>query len=126
MAKLPDLGLPFFYRVVIPGALLVLVAGPVLVRLFAFAGIVDSTAQTTAAAVLAALVGFALSALDDPIYEFYEGRRWWPARLGSWATKRLARHIAKRLRAADHAKDADYDELWSELRQYPLDVEGKP
>lgn len=126
MAKLPDLGLLFFYRVVIPGAVIVLVAGPLVLRVFALLGMTDPTAQATASAVLAAAIGFALSALDDPIYEFYEGRRGWPEGIRRWATKRLVRKIARLQRSAGTAKDAEYNEIWSELRHYPLDGEAKP
>ena len=126
MAKLPDLGLLFFYRVVIPGAVIVLVTGPLLLRLFPLLGITDATAQVTASAVLAAAIGFVLSALDDPIYEFYEGRHGWPDGIRKWATKRLAHKVARLYRAAEAAKDTEYNEIWSELRHYPLDAEAKP
>jgi len=126
LAKLPDLGLLFFYRVVIPGAVIVLVTGPLLLRLFPLLGITDATAQVTASAVLAAAIGFVLSALDDPIYEFYEGRHGWPDGIRKWATKRLAHKVARLYRAAEAAKDTEYNEIWAELRHYPLDAEAKP
>jgi hypothetical protein len=122
MAKDLSFGLPFFYRVVLPGTLLAAAAAPLARRLLEVLSIQGTETQTWLAAGLAVLIGFILSVLDDPIYQLYEGRHGWPGWLASALTRRWQRHVASlqsRAAAAKRNDTAAYDELWSEIRQFP-------
>ena len=123
IAKDLSFGLPFFYRVVLPGALLAAAAAPLAKRLLELLNIQGTETEPWLAAGLAVLIGFVLSVLDDPIYQFYEGRQGWPSWLASRLTQRWRRHVASlqvQAAAARRRNDtAAYNELWYELRQFP-------
>src|SRR5579863_10157202 len=74
-------------------------------------------------------VGVAASAVRSATYRVYQGRLLWPKWLFS---KRLARHqkrIEELLAEADACHLADpvrYDEIWYQLRAYPLAMSGIP
>jgi hypothetical protein len=130
MAKDLDFGLPFFYRVVLPGLLLGAAANPLVGPYMQLLGVEGLDAPVWLALVGAVVVGVLLSALDDPIYQFYEGRMGWPRWLARWRTKKWRAHVASlqhHARAAKQRGDMPtYDEIWSQLRQFPEDAEGEP
>jgi hypothetical protein len=130
LAKDLSFGLPFFYRVVLPGTLIGSAALPLIRGAFTRLGIsiVGTDTQAALAALVAVAIGFVLSVLDDPIYQFYEGRRGWPDWLARDLTAGWTRRVRFLQEEADKAKKcgdtATYDELWYEIRQYPTDDEG--
>src|SRR5439155_27150568 len=101
LAKDLSFGLPFFYRVVLPGVLLATVSAPILAQLFRLLGITTAETQTQLTAVYALIVGFVLTALDDPIYQFYEGRHGWPPPLSRALTALWRRRVDAMQRRAD-------------------------
>lgn len=132
MAKGLDFGLPFFYRVVLPGA----VVGAVLLPLLhLFTPALPPDVQLIEDIGLAAIVGIALSALSAALYEFYEGRRLWPSRLylnRIAASDARMRRIHKEAveayeRRADPAEQRRYDDRTSLLRrEFMINTDGAP
>lgn len=124
MDKAPDFGLPFFYRVIVPGAILTAAATPLVIRLLTALGIPSSDL----AAILAGLViflGFFLSLLDDSIYQIFEGRMWWPQWLSRRRTKRWGKRVETLHGKAKDPKDPMYKEYWYRLRQFPTKWDEK-
>ncbi len=131
MDKVPDLGLPILYRVVLPGAVATLWAFPFLSPLLSTLGVagLDKTGVLVGIALLG---GFVLSLLDDPIYQTLEGRIGWPGWFAVWRRSRWKKRVDSQLaRQADLRKqgrkqDPEYTECWSFLRQFPVDANGEP
>jgi len=125
-----DFGPSFFYRVLLPGAILAGLANPLLAPYLASVGANAADIQVWVVLVAAVVIGILLSALNDPIYQFYEGRRGWWGPAAAWRTRRWQRHVAALLAKAQDARTAGrtvtYDEIWSELRQFPEDDAGNP
>lgn len=118
MDRAPTFGLPFFYRVVLPGAVVTAFLSPLVFRLIdAIPRIAPYEGQVLLS--LAVGLGFLLSILSDFIYESYEGR-WWPSRLARWRTKQWQDHVSALLTKAQDQKDPAFAERWSELRQFPV------
>src|SRR3989442_2040056 len=128
-AKDLDCGLPFFYRIVMPGVLLAAAAIPLLSRYLELLGLHGVEAQAWLAAALAVLLGIILSALDDPIYQIYEGRVGWPHKLAEFLTANWRKRVENLVALPNEAKakkdTATYDELWSKIREFPMDGEGE-
>jgi hypothetical protein len=125
MDKTTAFGLPFFYRLVVPGGVAVLISLPLLTRALPQIGIRPDD-MTTALAITALLIGFVLDALDDAIYKVYEGLRLWPQSLRQWRTSRWQRRI-DRLRAQEAGADAvTRGAIWSDLNEFPVDPKGRP
>lgn len=70
----------------------------------------------------ALFAGLALSALSDPIYEFFEGRRWWPSPIGRWRIKAWSDYVDGLLTQAQDKDDPRYHERWAMLRTFPCRV----
>src|SRR5437773_12264011 len=80
MEKATTFGLPFAYRVLLPGAITVILLLPLLTRTLTSFGVrAEDRGLSLVGCVL--LFGVVLAALDVPIYEAFEGRALWPARL---------------------------------------------
>jgi hypothetical protein len=124
-AKDLDFGLTFFYRVVLPGVLVTAAGTPLALGYLGLAGITVTEAQSWVGVSAAAVIGVLLSALDDPIYQFFEGRRGWPAPLAGWLTQRWQKHVTHLMELAEAARqrkdNATYNEIYYELRQFPED-----
>jgi hypothetical protein len=79
---------------------------------------------------VAFLLGGIISIFSDQAYKLYEGRMGWPGWLEAWATARQDGRLAKlKTEMGDARARGDtnrYNELWAELRVYPLDAEGEP
>src|SRR5579864_4760568 len=133
MDKVPDLGLPFFYRVALPGVAVTVAGWPIFRRLL---GVLPTphVDDIVAFIALAIFLGFLLSMLDDVLYETFEGRRLWPNWLESratsvwrWRVGRLVDRAKKRLQEVQGDRnDLRWREYWSKLRQFPVDAHGKP
>lgn len=125
MDKAPSLGIPFFFRVVVPGAVVSGVLTPLTLKALDGFGL-TSEHQTVVIAALLVFTGLVLWALDDPIYGLLEGRWSWPVwlkqrRVDYWREK--ARTLYARAEASEGAERA---ELWYALRQFPRDAQGIP
>lgn len=129
LAKDLSFGLPFFYRVVLPGVLLGAAGLPLISGALTLIGIsiTGTEAQAALTAAVAVVIGFSLSVLNVPIYLFYAGRRGWPR----WIERRLTAGWMRRVQSlqeqAVRAKGRDteaYNELWYEIRQYPMESDG--
>ena len=131
MDKATSFGLPFFYRVVLPGFGFVLVLLPVLVRVLATFSVRNESAAA-ALAFVGLAAGLTVAAIDEPIYQFFEGRTLWP----NWLyTRRVARWSGFVSRLSDkqtemaNAKqttDWRYLELGNKLRRFPAKTTGEP
>jgi hypothetical protein len=125
MDKAPSLGIPFFFRVVLPGAVVSAALSPLaLVLLDVFQ--LTTEQKTAAVAGLLVLAGVVLWAMDDPIYGFLEGRWWWPARLKRARVKAWKNRVAKLYARAQDPNDVEYNERWASLRKFPVDAQRKP
>jgi hypothetical protein len=77
--------------------------------------------------VLVLLLGAMISTANSEIYKIYEGRMGWPERLAEWARQRQAARVARLQQAAKTAASKmRYDEMWEQLRAYPIDGDGNP
>ena|SRR5712691_240751 len=127
MDKAPDFGLPFFYRVVLPGAIVTVAGLPMLSAILSSFRVAGKD-QTPYLVGIAVFFGFLLSLLDDPIYQLIEGRAGWPRWLSQWRQqrwKRIVSRIYKRQAELDQ-NSPERAECWYLLRQFPIDAEGKP
>lgn len=125
-----NFGLPFFVRVVLPGAAvsvaLLGLVDPALYPFLAGLGLSGDPARVVGFTALAITVGFLLWFLGDPIYEAYEGRRW-PSWLSAPFTARWERNIEdlltrwSELDQSTPAGRRENGEIWYELRQFPVD-----
>lgn len=126
MDKATSFGLPFFYRVVLPGTVLTALLYPFLDR---FVRIFVDPLQAAAAWVgIAMFSGVSIAALDDPIYEVLEGRRLWPNWLYQWRRRRWQRYIdglRERARCLPRT-DWRFLETWDRLRRFPAESDGTP
>lgn len=127
--KVTGLKLPALMRIVLPG---LLITG-VLYRSTAWAlGYLPSDAEhawlrLVAYALLVFVSGALVSTLNSELYKIYEGRTFWPRRLFGWAQARQQARVTKLLAAADDAQtNAEYDEVWYQLRVYPTNAQGEP
>lgn len=127
--KVLGVKLPILMRIVLPGLLVTAVLYPPVKWLLGYLpSDSDHIWEPIAAyAVLVLLLGAIVSTGNSEIYKIYEGRMGWPDRLTKWAVKRQQARVDK-LRAAAKAEEvkAKYDELWLELRAYPIDAKGDP
>lgn len=125
MDKAPSLGIPFFFRVVFPGAVVSGALTPlVLVLLEVFP--LTSEQKTAIVAGLLIVVGLVLWAMDDPIYGFLEGRWWWPPALKRSRTESWKKTVARLYARSQDPADPEYNERWASLRKFPVDAHGKP
>jgi hypothetical protein len=119
MDRAPNLGLPFFYRVVIPGSAVTAWLLPLLFQVLdAMPRLAGYEGQILLALVI--VLGFVASILGDTIYEVYEGRRGWPRAVARWCTDYWQEQVDRLLRHAQDPTDPLFDERWSELRQFPV------
>jgi hypothetical protein len=127
MDKAPNFGLPFFYRIVLPGTIVTVAGLPLLSALLSTLGIASKD-QTGYLVGIGVVIGFALSLLDDPIYQLLEGRRGWPRWLATWRTRRWVDLVESKYRQQETLKEGqpEYDECWYLLRQFPVDKQGNP
>ena len=127
--KVLGVKLPILMRMVLPGLLATVVLYPWIAWLL---GHLPSDAEhlwepIAAYAVLVLLLGAIISTGNSEIYKVYEGRTWWPALLRRWAVQRQQARVDRLRSAAKGEKVKDrYDELWLELRAYPIDAKGDP
>lgn len=121
--------LPVLMRTVLPGFLATAVLYPVVAWMVTrFPSDPEHVWERVVAYVaLALLLGAVASAANNETYKLYEGRIPWPGLLARWAL-RLQKKRVKRLR--EEAKAAPtterYDELWYQLRDYPIGDGGEP
>lgn len=131
MDKANSFGLPFFYRVVLPGFVFVVVLLPVLVRILTTLGVRNESAAA-ALAFIGLAAGLAVAAMDDPIYQFFEGRALWPSwlyalRVGRWRGY-VSQLFKKYCEMEDKKQTSDwrYLELANKLRRFPATAAGVP
>ncbi len=125
--------LPTILRVVLPGALAVLLAAPLLVERPGLGGLWSRVPNGTLEIsvlvfVLSFVAGLPVSALSDGFYKVFEGRVLWPLpllRLGKWLQNQRVSWLLRRVAKAGDAVER-YDELWFELRAYPENDQGEP
>lgn len=125
MDKAPSLGIPFFFRVAVPGAVVSAALTPlalILLEVFPL-----TTEQKTAViAGLLVLIGLVLWAMDDPIYGFLEGRWWWPTAVKRSRTESWKKNVDALYARSKDPADPEYNERWASLRKFPVDTQGKP
>src|SRR5512132_1332606 len=128
-AKALDFDISFFYRVVLPGA----VIGALLLPLLRFIGLAADSGELQLVENLgiAAIVGLLLAAMNEPIYRFYEGRILWPGWLSAWSRERLHTRVKQRHQEAVLAYGQQQSQLYAELttklrEEFPLTSEGAP
>ncbi len=118
MDRAPSFGLPFFYRVVLPGAFVTAFLSPLVFRVVdVFPRLAAYEGQILLSLVV--MLGFLLSIGSDFIYEVYEGRHW-PSALAKWRTTKWQDYVSSLLQKAQDKNDPKYDERWSELQQFPV------
>jgi hypothetical protein len=124
--KTTAFGLPFFYRIVMPGGIAAILLLPLLQRVLLQIG-VSSDGVAAAAVGVALFVGFVIESHDDEIYKVYEGLRWWPVVLRTWRTSHWQQHVLELLkRSADRKLDEiGRGAIWSELTDFPQTPDGK-
>ncbi len=127
MEKTTAFGLPFFYRIALPGGIATVLSLPLLGRVLPQIGI-SPDALTAGAVAFGLLVGFLLDLLDDDIYKIFEGVRWWPRWLRDWRTSRWQSHVDRLIAQCDAAKDdaVGLGAIWSELTDFPQTSRGRP
>jgi hypothetical protein len=127
MDKAPDLGLPFFYRVILPGSFLTVVTLPIIGPILTSLSIVGKD-QTPYLIGIGIGLGFIVSLLDTPIYQILEGRRGWPKWLSQLRMQRWSELVRKQYAIQDSLAEDDprYGECWYLLRQFPVGPDGNP
>jgi hypothetical protein len=125
MDKAPNFGLAFFYRVVLPGALLTFVSLPLIDGVLGLAHlrIADLSLALLAGALV---VGFLVSIFDDWIYQLYEGRTGWPDVLKAHGIDVWKERVREVYNLALDTSDPSYNERWAYLRQFPTDADRVP
>ena len=142
MPKLPfALGIGLAYRVVLPGAVLMLLILPMIPAVASATGYGTPTVFGVGVLVF----GWALSVLDMPIYMLFEGRRFWPKRLLRCGLRQeadrlenLKRNDKENLEQRTALRDdgrmdteefrwltRESEEYWVELRQFPMTDQGE-
>ncbi len=123
---------PTFMRTILPGLLATAVLYPLIAAIL---GKLPADKEylwlrIAAYAVLVLLLGALISTTNSEIYKIYEGRIFWPRGLFEWARRREQARVEKLLDAAEVADEdgstAEYDELWYQLRIYPMNDKGQP
>lgn len=143
MSAPTSFGLAFFLRVAVPGLLAVLLAAPLLPKGLAL----DlSTAGLATIGAIAGLAGMALYLLDTLVYDIFEGRTLWPARLRNSKTSKWEAwldvqwgRIREKENARDHLKQAhtqsqsqlivlerDLGLLYDSVMNFPFFDDGRP
>lgn len=130
---LPGVSVPILMRMVVPGALATGVIYPLTGRGWQFLQWKSPSYDWPDLILVVAIVilsGTLLSALSGEIYKVYEGRIFWPRRLferaTAWQQKRVERLLNQAERAKAEKQRTVYNEIWHQLRVYPLDDGGEP
>lgn len=124
--------LPSIVRVLVPGALtawLVRPFAPAFLDPFTILGITGEQAVPRIVVLLGlwSVLGLPVAALTSPFYEVLEGRRLWPRPLYRAFTALQGWRVKRLYQKAESTDDQQLrKELWSRLRPYPLDDEGRP
>jgi hypothetical protein len=131
-----EFNIAFVFRLVLPGFVLAVAAAPLLDAILRCAGAPFSTKEALPFAAVG--LGWVVVLLDQHIYQFFEGRRYWPsgirnlrAAMHQEALDRKQDEIAAhdRARKQSHA-DAHHYERWVELSletlNYPRNKAGQP
>jgi hypothetical protein len=81
--------------------------------------------QLAVTLILILAIGALVSALNGEFYKLYEGRIGWPRHFSDRATARQQRRVNRLYRKAEAERGNKryYDEIWYQLRIYPLDPE---
>lgn len=127
MKGLLSFGLPFLFKVIIPGIVGAIAVSPLIVSIGIRCG-VDAELSKTMQLIIGLLftgltlsIGFAVYFLDDYIYRIFEGYLWWPKRLRLNLTKRLNEEIVKLREKIDKTEDKfEKQLLWERLMRFPL------
>jgi hypothetical protein len=123
--------LPILMRLILPGLLATAVIYPFVGRLLSLLPQPSEYVWMRIAgyALLALLFGALISTASTQISRVYEGRALWPESLREWARLRQQKRILRLTRKAVAARAAGssmlYNELWYELRAYPMDDDGQ-
>ena len=130
-----NFGLPFFLRVLLPGAVAAVAALPLLGPPLGWGlrelGLQADFAGVVLLSVLTLGLGLVLWTLDDPIYELYEGRRW-PRFLSEPLRGGCQSSVDQLLRRFESVEpetaegEAENSEIWAELRQFPVGPDNQP
>jgi hypothetical protein len=125
--KVLGVKLPVFMRVILPGLLATAVFYPAVARILALLDTNQAWVRIAAYIALVLLLGALISTTNSEIYKIYEGRILWPSRLFERARQRQQSRVDRLWKSAESATDqALYDELWYQLRVYPINEEGRP
>ena len=120
--------IPVLMNTVLPGILVVVAFYPFAPPDWqkALSTDVDKSWLALAVAMLVVLIAGALvSALNGEFYKIYEGRTAWPKSLSDWAITRQQHRVDRLYRQANAEREANpqrYDELWYQLRIYPINA----
>ncbi len=126
--KVLGVKLPILMRMILPGLLATAVLYPFMAWLLNFLPPdADHLWQRILAyAVLVLLLGALISTANSEIYKIYEGRIFWPPRLREWACQKQQARVTRLMKAAETAPTLRRNELWYQLRVYPLNTKGDP
>ena len=122
---------PALMRVVLPGLLASAALYPsVAWSLRQLPPSLEGWVKLVAYAVLVVILGALISTLSNEVYKVYEGRIWWPKCLREWSCARQQERVNRLRWEADAALARSdrtrYNEIWYQLRSYPLDEHGQP
>jgi hypothetical protein len=79
-------------------------------------------------AIVVVALGGLVSSLNSEFYKIYEGRTFWPRRLKLRAIALQQARVERLYAKAEAEKgrnEQEYDEVWYQLRIYPIDTNGK-
>lgn len=129
--KVLGVKLPIFMRVILPGLLATGAFYPFIVWMLGYLpwDSNHSWQRIAAYAAIMLILGALISTLNSEIYKIYEGRMFWPTCLFEYARKRQQNRVNKLRKAAESFKSTNprrYDEIWSQLRDYPINDQGDP
>lgn len=129
--KVLGVKLPVFMRVILPGLWVTGVLYPFIAWILGHLpwDSNHSWQRIAAYAALVLILGALISTTNSEIYKIYEGRVGWPDCLFEWARQRQRKRVIRLRKAVKSKKSSNqrrYDEIWSQLRDYPVNDRGEP
>ncbi len=129
--KVLGVKLPVFMRLILPGLLATGVLYPFIAWILGYLpwDANHSWQRIAAYAALVLIVGALISTTNSEIYKIYEGRVCWPSRMFDWALKIQQNRVSRLRKAAESNRFVNprrYDEIWYQLRDYPINDRGDP
>lgn len=124
MKGLLSFGLPFFFKVIIPGIVGALILSPLMASVGVRVGINEEIFTASFLNIsmiflgLALFIGLLVNFLDDIVYKIFEGLRIWPRWLRRCFTNRLNKKIEKKMQKIEKAKETKDKVTTKKLRSW--------